>query len=236
MVVDMNLLKVIASNIGIAFVLLMLVDLSAYFFMPADYYLKGYRSQNTASRGPIGGFPRYYFKENTTRGFDISPASTGVTVMNSSHFPIEANEFGCRDQRFSFDPQKPLIYAAGDSQTWGIVPATERWTSVFEKKSGIQVLNCGVPGTAQRHQNQKYRDVIRLLKRRPDLVLVAYVFNDVMEDHTFPTYTVVSGFLVQNHTDPETLGLRTTKEIARLNNPSLGDRVKTALNINRFHV
>jgi lysophospholipase L1-like esterase len=222
-----SMLKIVVVNIGITFALLAGVDIGAYFLLPADFHFWDYRSK-AAGRTEVAGlfYPRYYFEENETRGFDIRPAPRGVTVTNSFYFAIEANELGCRDQKVSFDPVKPLIYAAGDSETWGLVRTNARWTSLLEKKIGVPVLNCGVPGTSQKHQHDKYRHVIQLLKRRPDLVLVTYISNDVQEDTMFPAYIVVDGYLVFNDADANSLKSRVEKGIERLNNPSLVDRIK----------
>ena len=124
-------------------------------------------------------------------------------------------------ENLSSNSEKPLIYAAGDSQTWGIVSTDARWTNLLEKKSGIPVLNCGVPGTAQKHQHEKYREVTSALKRRPDLLLVVYITNDIAEDARFPAYTVIDGFLTMNDASQEELKARVEKGIERLRNPPL---------------
>jgi hypothetical protein len=148
----MKLTKIVAVNVAVLLALLVVFDLAGYLLLPVDWNFSGYRPE-ASSRTDVAGlfYPRYYFEQRATRGFDIRPAAHGVSVTNNFYFPIEANELGCRDRKFSFNAEKPLIYAAGDSQTWGIVSTDARWTNLLENKSGIPVLNCGVPGTAQKH-------------------------------------------------------------------------------------
>jgi hypothetical protein len=194
-------------------------DATAYFLLPTKFAPPGYRPR--AFGGPMD--PRDYFEATAVRGFDIKPAAKGVEVRNDFVFPIEVNEFGCRDQKVSLDPSKPFVYVAGDSQTWGIVPIAMRWTERLEQLSGRTVLNCGVPGTAQRHQHDKYKEVVRILRRLPDLVLVAYVANDVWEDARFPAYTVIDGLSVENDADPKVLKAR----VERLNHPHFIERTRS---------
>lgn len=224
----MRLLKIVAINLGLTLAILLAFDAAAYFLLPNDWNFNGYRLTDAALRTPVAGllYPPGYFEPNSTRGFDIRPAVSGVAAMNNYFFPIEANEFGCRDRKISFEAGKPLIYAAGDSQTWGIVPIDERWTNLLEKKISVPILNCGVPGTAQTHQHQKYREVISKLERKPNLVIVTYISNDVFEDGHFPAYTVVDGFLTMNDASPQELERRVEAGIERLNHPSLYDRIK----------
>jgi hypothetical protein len=224
----MNYFRVAAANIALSCALLLTFDFVAYFFLPKKFDPSGYRTGAFAFRTAVGGvmYPRHYFQANATRGFDIKPAAEGVKVTKDYLFPIEVNEFGCRDQRISLNRAKPSIYAAGDSQTWGIVPTGMRWTERLEQLSGTTVLNCGVPATAQRHQHDKYKEVVRILKRLPDLVLVGYVSNDVWEDAMFPAYTVIDGFLIKNDADPKVLKARVEEGIERLNRPHFIDRIR----------
>jgi hypothetical protein len=224
----MNYLKVAAINIGLAIAFLLAFDVTAYFLLPAKFAPPGYRTGTFAFRTSAGSvlYPRYYFETNAARGFDIKPAAEGFKVTNDFLFPIEAIELGCRDLKVSLDPTKSFIYVAGDSQTWGYVPIAMRWTERLEQISGALVLNCGVPATAQRHQRDKYKQVLRILRRRPDLVLVAYVSNDVWEDDWFPLYTVTDGFLIFNSTDPKILKARVEEEIERLNHPLPINRIR----------
>jgi hypothetical protein len=231
MVRVISALKIGAANVALFCVLLLAVDVGGYFLLPKQFDPPGYRTGPFAYRTAVGGlmYPRYYFEFNASRGFDIKPAPEGVEVSNDFLFPIEANEFGCRDQKVSPDPTKPFIYVAGDSGTWGIVPIAMRWTERLERLSGTPVLNCGVPGTAQRHQHDKYTEVLRSLKLSPELVLVAYVSNDVWEDHRFPAYTVFDGFLILNDADPKALKARVEEGIERLDHPHFIDRIRSFL-------
>ena len=226
-----NGLKVATINIALLCALVLAFDVAAYFLLPAQFDPPGYRTAAFAYRTAVGGlmYPRYYFGANESRGFDIKPASQGIKVTNDFLFPIEVNEFGCRDRKISLDPTKPFIYVAGDSQTWGIVPTATRWTERLDQLLGRPILNCGVPGTAQRHQYDKYREVVRTLKRLPDLVLVGYVSNDAWEDAAFPAYTVVDGFLIRNDANRTVLKARVQEGIERLNHSRFIDRIKGVL-------
>src|SRR6516225_8274855 len=135
----MNYLKVAAINIGLSCAFLLAFDVTAYFLLPTKFDPPGYRTGAFAFRTAVAGllYPRYYFEANAARGFDIKPAAEGFKVTNDFHFPVEANEFGCRDLKVSLDPTKSFIYVAGDSQTWGYVPIAMRWTEQLEQLSGM---------------------------------------------------------------------------------------------------
>jgi hypothetical protein len=227
----MRALNIVIANIVIILILLISFDVAGYFLLPKNYILGAYRSKAMASRGPVGGmfFPRDYFVAHPSRGFDIRPADNGGRIDTSFYFPIEANRFGCRDRDFVAVANRPYVYLAGDSHTWGYTPSSSRWSALLERKLETPVLNCGVPGTAQRHQQEKYRDVTRALGQAPSLVLVGYSPNDVGEDFDHPTRTVIEGHLVNRPIDSDATAARVRNEIAKLENPALMDRVRYSL-------
>ena len=175
-------------------------DVGAWLFAPeiVRYHFPGYRFLPYAQRGSDFGwhYPRYFFQAHAKRGIDLTPGATGSAFgWGPFSFAVGNNSLGCRDDEFQPDA-RPYIYAAGDSQTMGYVAKEQRWPDLLAEKAGLRVLNCGVAGTAQWHQRDKFAEIVSRLRTVPELVLVGYVYNDAEDDRDFPAQTVVEGYPV----------------------------------------
>ena len=134
------------------------------------------------------------------RGFDIKPYTRDILCYAPWESPIYTtwgNSFGC------FDTEKvkgylPDIYLAGDSYTWGYAPFEAKFGTILEKKTGRNVLKCGVPHTGQRHQFSKFLDVSKSLGQFPKVVIVNYAMNDIVNDYAYPHSTAINNQLVDN--------------------------------------
>ncbi len=208
-------------------------DVAAWFLAPerVEYHFPGYRFRPYAQRGSDFGwhFPRYYFEAHPTRGIDLTPNGRGTAFAFAPFtFELATNSLGCRDDEFVPDG-RPFLYAAGDSQTMGYVAKEQRWPDLLARETSLRLLNCGVAGTAQWHQRDKFLDIVGRLGAVPELVLVGYVNNDAEDDREFPAQTVIEGYPVHRlRAEDDAAGLATRIRAAQdnLDHPSLSTRLK----------
>jgi GDSL-like Lipase/Acylhydrolase family len=94
---------------------------------------------------------------------------------------------GLRDRKFAI-PKPPGVFrvlALGDSVTWGVnVPAPQTFAKVLEqllagRRQRVEVVNAGVLGYTAYNELQYYRAKGRIFE--PDLVLIAFCMNDVVD-------------------------------------------------------
>jgi len=132
-------------------------------------------------------------------GFDIQPnfPPTRFFIPDAS-FDVFSNELGCFDKNSLGQIKKSseYVYFAGDSFTWGHADYDKKYTTVYEAKSGLRSVKCGVPHTGQRHQYEKWLRVVKAIGRYPKRVFVGYFENDPANDFAHPHSTVIDGFLV----------------------------------------
>lgn len=223
----------LAGGLMIVLISCVAFDLAAWWLAPTElnYHFPGYRFAPYAQRGSSFGwhYPRYFFEAHPSRGFDIRPGASGTAFAWAPlEFSVEANSLGCRDREFAA-LERPFVYAGGDSQTTGYVGREQRWTDLLQEKLGVRVLNCGVSGTGQRHQREKFLDIVAATGVVPEVAIVGYVNNDVDDDHEFPSNTVVEGYPVGTDKaieDPVGLAAYVRDAQYRLDHPSLGTRIK----------
>ena len=198
----LKFLRLVTVNVALAALVVVVFDVVAYFVLPATFTVGAYRVHTIDWDDTLGGYqyPRTYYVAHPTRGFDTAPSNGPTLIQRDYLFPIERNQFGCRDKKSVADIPDDYIYVAGDSNTWGIVPSEYRWTEGLSDATKQTVLNCGVSGTAQMHQHEKYDDVVGQIGHLPRLVLVGYVGNDVYEDFVHPGRTILDGYLVDEAT------------------------------------
>ncbi len=144
-------------------------------------------------------YERYLFVAHPTRGFDLAH-----NVKSRSHKPRETepfdvwgNNLGCFDTDL-LDTDSPEIYLAGDSFTFAFAPFDKKFGTLLEASLGVRVLKCGVTHTAQRHQFQKFKEIYEALNKKPRIVVVNYVANDIQGDYAFPHSTVIDGYLTED--------------------------------------
>jgi hypothetical protein len=149
---------------------------------------------------------RYYYQFDPVKGFDIKPnvKSIPLSVDNSVEYRIWSNELGCFDA--PYQGEKQFILLVGDSFTHSFAPFPDKWGTQMEKLLHYRVLKCGVTGYGTRQELEKAKEVIGNVKRKPQLIIVGYFWNDIGDDCSFPNLTVVDGFLVPSfpYKDPKT--------------------------------
>jgi len=196
-----KILKMLLLQASLAAGTLFCIDIASFFFLPAHLAanLHEYRVSAQAPSA-IGGrerYPKDYFVSHPTRGMDIGANHRAVHELETLRYPIWSNRFGCFDRDW---PAVPTGYAyfAGDSFTWGYAAFEEKFATIFEAKTGKPALKCGVTHTGQRHQFDKFREVVKLVGHFPSRVIVGYFVNDIANDYAHPHSTVVDGWQVDD--------------------------------------
>jgi hypothetical protein len=141
---------------------------------------------------------RYYYQADAAKGFDIRPdvGKIGTSVdYGSVKYAIWSNELGCFDAPYR--GEQDVILLVGDSFTHSYAPFEAKWGTRLEKLLNYRVLKCGVNGYGTRQELLKAQDIIAQIHRSPRLIIVGYFWNDLQDDYSFPSLTVVDGFLVE---------------------------------------
>jgi hypothetical protein len=149
---------------------------------------------------------RYYYQADLEKGFDIAPNVTGkrLSVDNRVEFTIWSNELRCFDEPYRGEPDYLLL--VGDSFTHGFAPFPDKWGTQIEKLLHYRVLKCGVTGYGTKQELLKAAEIIAMVRHQPRLIIVGYFWNDLSDDYSFPSLTVIDGFLVDasRYKDPKT--------------------------------
>lgn len=185
-----------AQQAGVVVLTALLVDVLAYWLLPDSVAWKfdDYRARIHIVGRPVG-YPRDYFVNHPTRGFEIGPGRRGRHELPEFVHDVWSNRLGCFDHELRETPAH-YVYFAGDSFTWGYVPQEERFSSLFAQRTNLAAVNCGVTGTGTAHQFDKFTEVKRQIGRPPVQVVLGYYANDVLDDAFHPRAGVVSGWLV----------------------------------------
>jgi len=161
---------------------------------------------------------RYYYQADLQKGFDIAPDVQGkrLSVDNRVEFDIWSNELGCFDRPYR--GEEDYILLLGDSFTHSYAPFPDKWGTRMEALLHYRVLKCGVSGYGTRQELLKASDIIARVGRPPRLIIVGYFWNDLSDDYSFPSLTVIDGFLVEStpYKDPQTSQLSKAKLEKRL--------------------
>ena len=105
--------------------------------------------------------------------------------------PVQTNSFGHRDREISEDkaPGSTRILVLGDSITFGHgVLEEEAWPAILESRlrrasdASTDVINTAVPGNSAM---QEFYDLERALVLDPDLVVLQFTLNDIVEPFVF---------------------------------------------------
>jgi hypothetical protein len=133
-----------------------------------------------------------YYYTHPERVIDISPdVKDGYLSFYGEKLSYWSNELGCFDE--PYNGEKPYIYLAGDSITWGYAPFENKWGTIIEKTIGNRVLKCGVSATGTGHQYLKAEEIIGK-NPNPKIILVGYFAqNDVLDDYYFPQFIYRGG-------------------------------------------
>jgi hypothetical protein len=140
---------------------------------------------------------RHYYRADAVRGFDIRP-NVGKIRTSVDNPPVEydiwSNELGCFDAPYR--GEKEVILLLGDSFTHSCAPFECKWGTLLEKLLHYRVLKCGVSGYGTRQQLLKAQEIIARTHTSPSLIMVGYFWNDLTDDYSFPSLTVLDDLLV----------------------------------------
>lgn len=142
--------------------------------------------------------PRNYLIRDPISGYDISEKfpETKFRFIDSEQ-KVWSNELGCFDRPYM--GEKDFILLAGDSFTWGYVPFEHNFGSLLEKETGKRVLKCGVEGYGTKQEKYKIEKVLKRIPNSPELIILGYCLgNDIVDDYTFPNFTVMNGYPVMS--------------------------------------
>lgn len=179
------------------------VDVVAYNFFKEPIQTSYFVSYGMEVREFGRGYPRYHFRSDPNRGFDIRKNFQTTTARNPPEYgtyKVWGNSYGCFDKERKFNKTKHenVIYLAGDSVTWGYTQFEKKFGSILGRELAVPVMSCGVTHTGQRHQFFKFKSLLEQLKITPKVVVVTYVPNDVENDYFFPHTTVIDGYQIEN--------------------------------------
>jgi hypothetical protein len=145
------------------------------------------------------GYPKDYFVAHPERGFDIKPTDTPRTdQMHDTEeysYHVWSNKIGCFDKPIDLPLTGRFWYLAGDSIAWGHAKFEDLVGSQLEKYENVDILQCGVTHSGQRHQFSKFLEISKRLGRYPERVLVMYSPTDTANDYLYPHTTVRDGKL-----------------------------------------
>lgn len=185
-----------------------------FWFLPMQYTVRFDQYRLSFAENPQGlvpngegqgRLPQNYFVRHQTRGFDIGSNRKGHHAVDRSTYPIWSNSIGCFDKEHAqFDR---YVYFAGDSFTWGYAPFDDNFGTVIERLSNTPILQCGVPHTGQRHQYEKFVEIVGHIRNLPKAIFVFYFSNDIIDDYIHPHSTVIDGWLVDTVSVDENDGI-----------------------------
>ena len=201
----MKPVKLLAANISVLILLLAILDILAYFFLPNRFIetFPYYRAEQNPDRSRLAfspliavraSLPKDYFIPHDSRGFDNGADKQGEHWVDGLQYPVWTNNLGCFDQQY--DGNEEYIYFAGDSFAWGYTPYADNVGTLLEARSGTRILKCGVVHTGQRHQFEKMREILDRIETLPRAVFVFYYLNDISNDYSHPHTTVLDGWQI----------------------------------------
>lgn len=143
-----------------------------------------------------------YYEQVPERVIDIKPNVTkGAISFYGEEFPLWSNDLGCFDE--AYEGEKPFIYLAGDSLSWGYVEFEDKWGTQLQNILGMRILKCAVSASGTYHQYLKAKGILAE-HPNPKLILVGYFSqNDVLDDYYFPQFVYRGGERVDNLTPGE---------------------------------
>jgi len=144
----------------------------------------------------LDDFPRYYFRADPVKGFDIQEnfKKANANVDTELKYEVWSNELGCFDRPYS--GEKEYILLVGDSFTHARAPFQDKWGTQMESLLGYRVIKGGVGGYGIKQELLKAKDIISRINHPPELIIVGYYMNDLQDDYLFPSRTVIEGYRV----------------------------------------
>jgi hypothetical protein len=212
--------------IALALSTVVLFDIGCFYVLPeyfSERFFLGYRT-GLLPDGTLGrGYPHDYYETHPERGFDIGASKSArqhyiFNYPNHYSYPIWSNALGCFDVDHPY--LKNYIYLAGDSTTWGYTRFEKKFGTLLEQQLQVPVVKCGVTHTGQLHQLDKMKEVIARIGEPPEVILVVWSPNDIINDAFYPHSTVVDGWQV------DTTYMTSSQEIVRDTPEVLAERVR----------
>jgi len=141
---------------------------------------------------------RHYYcvADDGEAGYDILKnfPITEAHIEGDYYYEFWSNELCCYD--VPYNGEKKYVLLVGDSFTHMYAPFKDKWGTVLEKALGYRVLKCGVTGYGTRQELKKAEKIISQLQVPPQLIVVGYFMNDMVDDYRCRKYATVNGFLV----------------------------------------
>jgi len=139
---------------------------------------------------------RNYYVADRNKGYDIKPnvGKFQSNVDEEVYFPVWSNALGCFDEPYK--GERDYILLLGDSFVFGHAPFTDKWGSQVEKLLGYRVLKGGVDSYGTKQEFLKGKEIIKMTKTSPRLIIVGYFWPSLERDYCFPNQTVIDGYLV----------------------------------------
>ncbi|MGF1622924.1 MAG: hypothetical protein ACFCUR_20230 [Rhodomicrobiaceae bacterium] len=194
-------MKNLIGSAGIVVLTLALLDAVLFFALPASIaaHFSAYREGSYVIDMIGRGYPRDYFDAHAERGFDIKPTDLPRTdqihAMDEYSYPVWSNKLGCFDRPIKPEKMNRFWYMAGDSIAWGHAKFEDLMGTVVETAERVEIMQCGVTHTGQRHQFSKFLEISKMLGRWPERVLVFYSPTDTANDYLHPHSSVIDGGL-----------------------------------------
>lgn len=142
--------------------------------------LSGEPTNPTDFNQPVNGDIPYLLEP------DVSEFTDGTNYKIPGYW-VRTNSRGLREKEFDMEaePGTERILVVGDSYTfgWG-VNRSKRFTDLLEERlnedseTQHQVINAGIPGWGMKDFHAFLKD--RGVKYNPDIVVIAFTFNDVI--------------------------------------------------------
>lgn len=167
-------------------------------------------------------FPRYYFRADPVKGFDIQEnfRKSDANVGSELKYKVWSNELGCFDR--PYNNEKEYILLVGDSFTHARSPFQDKWGTQIESFLGYRVIKGGVGGYGTKQELLKAKEIISKINHPPKLIILGYYMNDLEDDYLFPSRTVIEGYRV----DAKKLKNKNTGEILIKDNNLLKEQFK----------
>jgi lysophospholipase L1-like esterase len=133
-------------------------------------------------------------------GWKGLPNAQGTLVTTETETEVRVNSAGLRDEEYTLEKPEGVtrIAVLGDSFVWGYgVEQDENFAAVLETRLNeagynVEVLNFGLTGYGTDQNYLAYQELAR--DYRPDIVILAFYENDVLEVANYQMYGYAKPF------------------------------------------
>lgn len=143
------------------------------------------------------------YRPSSVPGLLWEPTPGADVIEDGIRYKINSN--GLRDYEYPIEKPKDTFRVAiiGDSVTWGYTELRDTYPKVIEvelkrlyPKKRFEVLNFGIEGTGTLNHIAVLRE--RVLQYDPDLVILGYCLNDLLNDKRFAYIGPVTRWFLQH--------------------------------------